>query len=477
MRIDKLVIQNFKCFKETEIDFGTGLNLIVGINGTGKTSLLEALSIAAGSFFLGMNEVEKRNIKKNEIRFEVNFNNPQYHTPTVIRALLDVVIAEMPIETQKYWENWLYKVGEERGAYLWERILFGPSGRTMQVEAVLLSHISRIFYKNVNEGEAVTLPIIAYYGTERLFISRKKTDKNPIGRWKGYYNALNGSSSQAHLNEWFKWAEFNEYQRKTNENPDFVDNELALFQDAIKFFLKKEKSKVSPEDVKSVYYLETEIENGLYISFNNGQTMPISRLSDGYRNLLWLVGDMAYRCATLNPFLTPDEARKIPGVVMIDEVDLHLHPRWQREVLSKLVEFFPNIQFFITTHSPIVLGSAEAHLVVLSNDQTKNEVTVETFVAPDVYGRDVRAILSEWMGVPNTRPDKIAKLIEDCGNAIDGRKYDEAIEILKELESWVGRYDSEVVSLRNLLRFLGVKLSKEKNDSDKEKRPAVSTTQ
>jgi predicted ATP-binding protein involved in virulence len=91
--------------------------------------------------------------------------------------------------------------------------------------------------------------------------------------------------------------------------------------------------------------------------FADGRRLPFRLLSDGVRNMLALVADVARRAATLNPHLGADAARKTPGVVLIDEVDLHLHPRWQRRVLDDLRRTFPLVQFVATTHSPFIVQS------------------------------------------------------------------------------------------------------------------------
>ena len=87
------------------------------------------------------------------------------------------------------------------------------------------------------------------------------------------------------------------------------------------------------------------------------RSLPFSFLSDGYRNMVAMVADIAIRCATLNPHLREKSSQETPGVVLIDEIDLHLHPRWQRRVVDDLLRTFPKIQFFGTTHSPFVIQS------------------------------------------------------------------------------------------------------------------------
>lgn len=80
-------------------------------------------------------------------------------------------------------------------------------------------------------------------------------------------------------------------------------------------------------------------------------------LSDGYRNMVAMVADIAYRCAQLNPQMGEDVTVNTKGIILIDELDLHLHPKWQRRVVPDLRKTFPNIQFIITSHSPFIIQS------------------------------------------------------------------------------------------------------------------------
>ncbi|MCX6382018.1 MAG: AAA family ATPase [Armatimonadetes bacterium] len=108
--------------------------------------------------------------------------------------------------------------------------------------------------------------------------------------------------------------------------------------------------------VKDITY--EPLDDKLYIQFLDGHYLPLSHLSDGYRNMLTMVMDIAYRASVLNPHL--EDFSKTEGVVLIDEIDLHLHPKWQREAIGGLVRTFPNLQFFLTTHSPFIIQSLEA---------------------------------------------------------------------------------------------------------------------
>ena len=157
---------------------------------------------------------------------------------------------------------------------------------------------------------------------------------------------------------------------------------------------------------KNIYYYDSKsnelIESGLYIVHKNGHIIPESLLSDGYRNFLWLLIEIAWRCYTLNPFLGKDAFAKTRGIVTIDEVDLHLHPKWQQRIVPILAEAFPNIQFVITTHSPIVLSSVKGNVLRLEDDKV--------FVQENLYGLKPSQVLEGFMQIQERLPQFIGDI-------------------------------------------------------------------
>ena len=155
----------------------------------------------------------------------------------------------------------------------------------------------------------------------------------------GYLDCLNPASDVKRLLEWFKTQET---VRAPARHPQLhvggsaaSDSELRSWRVHVGFDVSRDE---------------------LMIRFAE-RSLPFSFLSDGYRNMVAMVADIAVRCATLNPHLKAKSSQETPGVVLIDEIDLHLHPRWQRRVVDDLLRTFPKIQFFGTTHSPFVIQS------------------------------------------------------------------------------------------------------------------------
>ena len=168
--------------------------------------------------------------------------------------------------------------------------------------------------------------------------------------------------------------------------------------------------------------------------------IPVNQLSDGYKSTISLVADIAYRMAVLNPQLLGDVCNETDGIVLIDEVDLHLHPKWQQRILGDLTEIFPKVQFIISTHAPEVINSvSKENVIVLENNQAVS--------APaETYGKDANGILRTIMHVKE-RPNEIMQKFDDFYDLLNKGKYIEAGEVLDDLENVLGE-DPALASMR-----------------------------
>jgi predicted ATP-binding protein involved in virulence len=179
---------------------------------------------------------------------------------------------------------------------------------------------------------------------------------------------------------------------------------------------------------------------------SNFQKLEVNQLSDGEKCLLAMAGDLARRLALANPGM-PDPL-EAEAVVLIDEIELHLHPSWQRRIIEDLTRPFPKCQFIVTTHSPLVLSSVEADNIYLLDGEQATRPSAATF------GRDSNAVLSEVMDVTE-RPRPIMDALEKIAHLIDTEKLKQAREELKSLSTTLGSHDSEIVRLNAFIDFLG----------------------
>jgi predicted ATP-binding protein involved in virulence len=177
----------------------------------------------------------------------------------------------------------------------------------------------------------------------------------------------------------------------------------------------------------------------------NGEELIVSQLSDGEKCLLAMTGDLARRLSIANPSLkNPLEGH---GVVLIDEVDLHLHPQLQRTIIQSLERTFPNCQFIITTHSPLVLSYLKKEQVFLLQDFKLVEKM------PHTYGKDIGSILFDVMAVLD-RPDDVKLRLSQCNRLIAEEKYDDANREIAKLEDLLGPNDPDILRAKSMLAFL-----------------------
>jgi predicted ATP-binding protein involved in virulence len=187
--------------------------------------------------------------------------------------------------------------------------------------------------------------LLSFYGTQRLWkhISKNINTSSPKSRLLGYQNCLNPASDLQELFSWFKTQELAALQKKECRHV------LESVRQAIISMIPDAQNVWWDVDWDEIL-IETIIQG-------KSQTIPFHLLSDGYRNMIGMVADIAYRMATLNPQLEADVIKQTEGIVLIDEIDLHLHPKWQRQVVGRLLDTFPKLQFVASSHSPFIIQS------------------------------------------------------------------------------------------------------------------------
>jgi predicted ATP-binding protein involved in virulence len=254
--------------------------------------------------------------------------------------------------------------------------------------------------------------VISYYGTNRLW-SVNKDDKTrpPSSQIEGYKNWL-ASSNINILTRWFKTLEWAILQYERDTDPHYISlvSSVRLTMSTV-----KEAVMSCMEDWKDVKY--DVLLDELIATSKDGRTLPFRMLSDGVRNMIGMIADIAYRCITLNPLLSTEAARLTPGIVLIDEIDLHLHPNWQRRVVDDLKRTFPKIQFFATTHSPFIIQSLHPNeLIDLDNrDGEYYNKSIED-ITEDVMGVDLPQQSERWKSMMQAA-EEYYQVLEKADNA------------------------------------------------------------
>lgn len=260
----------------------------------------------------------------------------------------------------------------------WERQLKTREGKTLYRDAKQMLKASSDIQDRIRMHGEVNLPLVAYFSTDRYKKERRDIKIEPNGsRLRGYYNALDQTTNIRYF--------LNLYATETMD--ELQSGEKSLLLEAVNQSVKK---CVNCKDVR--YYLK---QQELVLEYDNGDKMPFRLLSDGVRSTLAMAMEIALRCYLLNPQLKSDAPSQTKGVVLIDELDLHLHPAWQKHVATDLRRTFPNLQFVVTTHAPLILSSLDDCFIFSINDR-------QVWDFPLQFGRDANYILDE-MGVQARR--------------------------------------------------------------------------
>ena len=419
MFLNSLILHNFRKFENLELHSNERLSVLVGNNGTGKSTILEAATIAAGTFTSAMDGLTNYGIRKTDAHYKY----------FKMGSVIDVQ-PQFPVSISAQ--------GDIDGKCVqWERVLNYANGRSTLIGAKELTSIAKEYQDRMRNGDtSLKLPIISYYGAGRLWVQHKEKKNDAFetsSRYNGYIDSLDGAANDKLMMKWFQRMTFKQYQK---------NEEIPELKVVCKAMEQSFASATGYEDVKMYYNPDT---NDIDISYkdSNGEyaIIPMSQMSDGYRCTISLIADIAYRMALLNPQLLADVLTQTEGIILIDEIDLHLHPLWQQRILKDLLHIFPKVQFIVSTHAPAVINSVKNNeLIKLSENNAYN-------VANETYGKDVNTILREVMESLE-RPEDIKNMFDRFYHCIDERQYSEAEDVIKGLEHILGNNDPEVNACR-----------------------------
>ena len=420
MRLDKIRLQNFRCFEDISLDFHESFNLIVGINGTGKTAILEALRIAISSLFLEVDTYQDKISSPMIGQDDVRLKNLEQQYPVVIEAV--GLIDEFSNKESFF----------SLEPIIWKRTLDKKGGRTTSINAKEMQRASKEMQQSIRDADSpTTIPLISYYSTERFKKEKKNVGVEPDGsRLRGYYHALDPLPNIKFFLDLWNTETLSELQNGVSSPM------LAAVAEAVKSCINNcENAKF---DIKQQELIMTMKDTG--------EKLPFHILSDGVRSMFAMAMEIALRCYLLNPHLGANAPKETSGVVLIDEIDLHLHPEWQMRVIDDLRRTFPKIQFIVSTHAPLVIGS-------LKNGRIFSISNCQAFDFPLLNGRDANYILKEMGASEMIESLKISineyKLLIESG---DG-KSERALELRKELETILGEGHTELQRADLMLSF------------------------
>lgn len=381
----ELDLKNFRCFEYQSFSFHDSFTVLIGDNASGKTTVLEALKLAVGALFLGFDGVEEApSFELDQVR---RLRHLQGESATYEMAF--------PVQAHctAMWGN--HRVA-------WSRLMTTQkqtSSNEEQPEAMPLTELARSLQSQVRSGKEVILPVIAYYSTGRVWRTSQALSgelSRPDSRFEGYKGCLSPASHLDYLVLWIKTQEMIALQEKQSRG----------IYEAVKEAIKR-----CMAHVKNVYY--DVAEGDVYVTLADGQHLPFRMLSEGIRSMFAMVADIARRAAILNPQLGRLSIEQAPGIILIDELDLHLHPKWQQTVVADLARAFPRMQFVATTHSPLLVGGLlPSQVICLARDEKEPSIIVAAPMKESVKGWRADQILTSLpFGLESSIDPETQKLI------------------------------------------------------------------
>jgi ABC-type cobalamin/Fe3+-siderophores transport system ATPase subunit len=420
--------------QRAELHLGSGFNLIVGVNGVGKSTVLDALRVCMSRILPMISDSQAKAISFDvkDIRRELPFME------------VEVVFELGGQEFRLARRQWKERIAADDKANL-ERL------RREILETERLRDRARNLLRELDDSQAVEdtdeifpskaelrraakglviPPNCVFFSTNRSVVAAKSGSKRKAaGRTAAAYaEALLPRSWQ--VKEFAAWMQV---QRVLAAETKEAARHIEVLQAAATRFLPA-YGLVRPSDTGS----------GLLIE-KSGITLDVSQLSDGERGVLGMVLDLARRLSQANPSLD-DPLRDAEAIILIDELDLHLHPSWQRQIVHKLIEVFPKCQFIATTHSPQIIGEVE-------HDRIQIMAEGQVYAPPRSFGVDSSRVLEEIME-SDPRAQEVKDLLLQFSQEVGKQRFGSARELLSKLEERLGENDPDVTRARTLLDFV-----------------------
>ncbi len=438
IKLLKFEINNFRGFEHVEIDFSnTNFHVIVGVNGAGKTSILDALAYQLQGLLLFLFEFDSngsqitKKFKGKSFQMENRLIFREKDIKKDSQEAKNILVANF----FEIYFNCYGGIREVNDFYAEFSVLENGDDN----EKIL---------KKILENEKISFPIIAYYQSN--FVENNKKNKNQeksafgIPQLEAYRNLNVFLQNFPLFSQWFKQQEDFENQEKINKQDfNYKNNALEIVRQSIEIFFNQ----IGNPDFKHLKVqrfannladFSTLEKDATLIIQKKDEIFELNALSAGELHLLLLVSDIARRLYIANPSYSPQKAREEGcGVVLIDEIEQHLHPKWQRNIVSALQATFPNIHFIVTTHSPqVVSGAKRESVFILDNFELKNG---------DFYteNRDANAILQDIFGIEKYKTETKQK-IDDFYKFLE-KDISKAEAILTELKKEFGNNDLEII--------------------------------
>jgi len=413
VKVTSLKLTNLRAIEAAEFRFQPGFNLIVGVNGVGKTSMLDALAVCLSAFVKHANRLRApvKAFLAEDIR--VGADALSVECGAQIGWVEHRYLIHKPREASAPQEK---KTGMPR-----EQVHDTPGTSTFLGPAPELA----------TGREPGGRPLAVLFSTNRAVPSERAPGKGVAAGGVAAAFADAFADRELRLSEFAAWMRV---QGALKAERAAAGRALAAFEDVVARFLPG--------------YANLRVGGGkasrLLID-RGSTTVAVRQLSDGERGMLALVLDLTRRLAQANPGMS-DPAAEAEAVVLIDEIDLHLHPKWQRQIVRHLTAVFSRCQFIATTHSPQVIGEVE-------HDRIQIVADGQVYFPDHSFGVDSSRVLEEIMHA-DPRAQEVKSLLSQISHEVGKQRYDGARGLLAELVSRLGEDDPEVIRVRTLLDFM-----------------------
>lgn len=409
MKIENLKLENYKGHKATEMSFDPNLTVILGENGSGKSSILDSISICL-SWIIA--RIKNQKGQGGFIPLDDIFNGQKNgvisarFTKINQFAVTNKTKSGLIRSQSSFFEDLNYYVSETRAEI--ERTSFNCS-----------------------------IPVFAHYGVRRAVIDiplrvRGKQEYNPL---ETYNDSLKGNASFKTFFKWFRNQEDIENEKIKNRYMQLSDGQsIEDFNDPDDTSFRLDRELFTVRNALSVFmpnYKNLRITRHplRMIVDKDGSSFKIDQLSDGEKTYIALIGDLCKKLVLANPNI--ENPLHGEGIVLIDELDLHLHPNWQKDIASRLTTVFPNIQFIVTTHSPIVVTNVKSECLRILDNIDGNISVIMSNVG---YALPIAIIMKELMQLKNELPKEVEDLINKTYDLLKNGSIDEIKAVSDELK-------------------------------------------
>lgn len=417
--LKNIELLNFRRFENSTYELNPQMNVFIGKNASGKTTVLEAVTVILGAYLAAFKEYVPS-------RFGHNISD----VDVLRKSLKPVKSVAITASVKQFPCTVSSQVICDTRTVKCTRSLEKEGGRTKFIGKNAMREFVEKWESAIKAAdgsdEKQIYPLVLYLSSARLWNENRTGEIEKIpGRTDAYQRCLDQKRSSQSSFEYIKLLG----SLAAEENDGIPLPAYEIIMDAVRYSLREELSP-GQQVLYSSRYGAIAVKNA------DGTVIDFTALSDGYRNVIKIVTDIATKMCILNPYLGKNTLKMTPGVVVIDELDLSLHPTWQRRIINILKELFPKVQFICATHSPFIIQSLEPGELI----------ALDTILDEEYSGQSIEDIAEEIMKVPVAQysekkrkmyeaAEKYFEALKTCASEEELQKLKEQLDFLSSLYS------------------------------------------